>query len=184
MILWKWLALAAGGLAILAISRRTLSRPRAHGFYRTWAWLAIFALFLLNVDFWFVDPFTPRQLLAWTLLVLSLVLIAAGALTLRRAGRPDASRQDESLIGLEKTTRLVTTGIYRYIRHPFYASLLALAWGIYCKQFSWPALALALLASGFLLVTALLEEGENLRFFGAEYGAYMRLTKRFIPHLF
>jgi protein-S-isoprenylcysteine O-methyltransferase Ste14 len=182
--MWKWALFILGSLAILLVSRRSLAHPRTHGFYRTGAWLAIWGLFLLNVDHWFVDPFTPRQLLAWTLLVLSLLLIVLGATTLRRAGRPDASRQDEGLIGLEKTTRLVTTGIYRYIRHPFYASLLALAWGIFCKQFSWLALGLALLASGFLLVTARLEEQENLRYFGPAYGKYMRRTRRFIPFIF
>jgi protein-S-isoprenylcysteine O-methyltransferase Ste14 len=179
----KWIALGFGSLLILLVSRRSLPHPSAHGFHRTWAWLAIWALFLVNVEYWFRSPFAWNQLLAWALLLLSLVLILAGAYTLRHHGELDPGRKDEGLIGIEKTTRLVTNGIYRWIRHPFYASLLALAWGIFCKHFSWPSLALTLLASGFLLVTALLEERENLAFFGPEYREYMRHSRMFVPHL-
>jgi protein-S-isoprenylcysteine O-methyltransferase Ste14 len=36
----------------------------------------------------------------------------------------------------------------------------------------------------FLLLTARIEEAENLRFFGAAYTEYMKRTKKFIPYLF
>jgi protein-S-isoprenylcysteine O-methyltransferase Ste14 len=50
---------------------------------------------------------------------------------------------------IEKTTILVTTGAYRYIRHPLYSSLLFLAWGIFFKAPSWPGGLLALAATFF-----------------------------------
>ncbi|MCK7540462.1 MAG: hypothetical protein MZV63_61010 [Marinilabiliales bacterium] len=53
---------------------------------------------------------------------------------LRRASKPGITRVDEKLFRFEKTTELVTSGIYRYIRHPMYSSLLLLAWGIWLKQ--------------------------------------------------
>jgi protein-S-isoprenylcysteine O-methyltransferase Ste14 len=175
---------ALGSIPILVVSRHALRRPRSHGYYRTFAWEAILGLFLLNVEFWFVDPFAWHQLIAWFLLVLSLVLIVAGARQLKRLGRPGGERQDERLLGIEKTTRLVTTGLYRYIRHPFYASLLYLAWGIFFKNISWAGLALALIATGLLLATALIEERENTAFFGPAYREYMQRSKRFIPFIF
>ncbi|MEJ2737690.1 MAG: isoprenylcysteine carboxylmethyltransferase family protein, partial [Anaerolineae bacterium] len=88
------------------------------------------------------------------------------------------------LIEFEKTTRLVTVGAYRYIRHPLYSSLLFLAWGIFFKDPSWIGGLLVLAATLLLLVTARAEEAENVRFFGQAYEAYMGQTKRFIPYLF
>jgi len=57
---------------------------------------------------------------------------------------------------------LVTEGIYRYIRHPMYSSLLLLAWGVFFKSFSWAALVLVLVATLALFATAKAEEAENL----------------------
>jgi hypothetical protein len=56
----------------------------------------------------------------------------------RTRGRPDASRHDGApLLYFEKTTQLVTTGVFKYIRHPLYSSLLLLAWGVFFKHPSW-----------------------------------------------
>ena len=93
-------------------------------------------------------------------------------------------RNDPSLVGIEKTTRLVTADIYRYIRHPFYSSLLFLAWGIFFKHFSWLGLALAAAATACLVLTAKREEQENIGFFGSPYRDYMQTTRMFIPFLF
>ena len=88
------------------------------------------------------------------------------------------------LLGIEKTTRLVTTGAFRYIRHPLYSSLLLLAWGVFFKNPSWAGICLALGATAFLVATAMVEEAENLLYFGPVYREYMRRTKMFIPYLF
>ena len=86
-----------------------------------------------------------------------------------------------ALLGLEKTTELVTSGVYRYIRHPLYTSLLLLAWGAFLKAPGRRAGGLAGVASALLFVTARVEERENVGYFGAAYEAYMRRTRRFIP---
>ena len=100
-------------------------------------------------------------------------------------GRPETRRRDDvPLLGIEKTTRLVTTGVFRYIRHPLYCSLLLLAWGAFFKDPSWVGGCLALAATAFLVATARAEEAENIRYFGAAYQAYMRHTKMFLPFLF
>ena len=177
----KLIVFVVASAVILFISRAPLRQPKSHGFYRTFAWEAILALFLLNVEYWFVKPFAWYQIIAWILLVLSLPLIIGGVIMLRRIGKPDETRQDASLIGFEKTTSLVTTGLYKYIRHPFYSSLLFLAWGIFFKQLSWPALVLVAAATGFLVVTAKIEEKEDIAFFGEQYREYMKKTKMFVP---
>jgi protein-S-isoprenylcysteine O-methyltransferase Ste14 len=129
--------------------------------------------------------FSVRQLISWLLLIGCIVPATYGAQLLRTRGKPDARRShDAPLIWIEKTTRLVTTGAYKYIRHPLYSSLLLLAWGVFFKRPTWVAGGVAVGATGFLLATAKVEEAENVRYFGAAYQAYMERTKMFIPFVF
>ena len=78
---------------------------------------------------------------------------------------------------------LVTEGIYRYIRHPLYGSLLFLAWGIFFKSVSIIGFFLVVGASLSLTLTAKIEEKENCDYFGKEYEYYMQQTKMFIPYV-
>ena len=81
-------------------------------------------------------------------------------------------------------------GFYRFFaweaifRHPLYSSLLFLAWGTFFKHPSWIGVCLAVLATFFLTMTAKVEEGENISFFGDVYRDYMKQTKMFVPFLF
>jgi len=181
----KALLFSLGTLILTYISRASLRIPRSHGFYRFFAWESILALFLLNVNFWFRDPFTWHQLIAWTLLLASLIPLAFGVQSLRTRGKPAENREgDPSLLAFEKTTQLVTTGIYRYIRHPLYSSLLLLGWGIFFKSPSLLGGGLAALMSFLLVNTAASEERECVQFFGREYLEYMKETRRFIPFIY
>jgi protein-S-isoprenylcysteine O-methyltransferase Ste14 len=85
---------------------------------------------------------------------------------------------------IEDTRTLVARGIYRYIRHPMYCSLLCLAWGIALKAWTLLSIALVLVATLFLIGTAWAEERENIDKFGPEYDAYRKTTRMFIPFLF
>lgn len=176
------LALGTAGLAFL--SRASLASPGSHGFYRFFGWVAILCLALLNADFWFRAPFGWHQIVSWLLLAISAILVISGVRLLKGRGAPNARRDDVPLVAFEKTTTLVRTGAYRYIRHPLYSSLLFLAWGIFFKAPSWLGGLLALAASLFLAATARVEEAENLRYFGQPYQEYMQETRRFVPFLF
>ena len=173
-----------GSAGFVLLSFHSLYKPRSHGFPRFFAFEAILGLVVLNAPVWFVRPFSLPQLVSWALLLISGFLAIHAFYVLRRFGLPDASIQDANRLALEKTTRLVSEGAYRFIRHPLYVSLLCLAWGVFLKQVSSFAGLLVILASLALYLTALLEEQENLQFFGAAYAEYMRHTKRFIPFLF
>lgn len=166
------------------LSRKSLSKPHSHGFARFFAWEAILALFLINVPYWFEDRFSPKQLLSWLLLFCSLYLLVHGAYLLQVAGKPGPVRDGEELFGFEKTSVLVQNGIYRYIRHPLYASLLFLAWGIFLKLPTWIGGLLSVSASLLLWITAKHDESECVDFFGDEYRNYMSGTRMFIPFLF
>ncbi len=181
----KWIAFFPLSAILIYLSRASLRAPGSHGFYRFFAWEAILVLFLLNVDLWFRDPSAWYQLLSWFLLTLSLLPLGFGVHSLVTKGNPAKKRGDDaSLLAFEKTTRLVTTGIYRYIRHPLYSSLLFLAWGVFFKSPSWTGALPVLLATLSLFATARADEAECVRFFGTPYQTYMKKSKRFVPFLF
>ena len=163
-------------ILIVWISIPSLRKPGSHGFYRFFAWEIILGLLLLNVRGWFFRPFAWYQIISWILLIASLIPIVSGVLLLRRVGKPTDA--------LEATTQLVQSGIYRFIRHPLYASLLYLAWGIFFKSPSLLDGCLAVVATAFLYATARADENECLVKFGQQYADYMKKTKLFVPFIF
>jgi protein-S-isoprenylcysteine O-methyltransferase Ste14 len=173
-----------GSLGFITLSRRSLTNPSSHGFPRFIAFEGILGLGILNVPSWFENPFSLAQIISWVLLLGSAFLVIGAIWSLRKYGKPDRAIEDSKRISIEKTTQLVTIGPYKYIRHPMYASLLYLAWGIFLKHTSSLSTALIILVSLTLFLTAVYEERENLRIFGDEYAQYIRQTKRFFPYLF
>jgi len=183
--MWKLIVFIISTGLLIYISQTSLRQPGSHGFYRFFAWESILLLFLLNVEYWFANPLSWHQLIAWILLFACLVPLVFGVKTLRGRGGPTEERPgDPSLLAFEKTTALVTTGIYAYIRHPLYSSLFLLTWGIFFKALSLPGILLASVSTTFLVATAQADEAECLRFFGDEYQEYMRKTRRFVPFIF
>lgn len=169
---------------ILWVSRISFRQPRSHGFSRFFAFESILALVLINVLHWFAHPFSARQLASWFLLCVSLLLVVWGFVSLRRFGGFSPKAEVSQAPNRGSTERLVTTGIYRYVRHPMYASLLFLAWGAFLKAVTIGTLVLGAVASLALLTTAKTEEAENVARFGQAYRDYMRQTRRFVPFLF
>jgi protein-S-isoprenylcysteine O-methyltransferase Ste14 len=181
----KPLIFIVASVFITVISWKSLHNPRSHGFYRFFAWETILALFILNVDFWFINPFAWNQLIAWFLLFACLIPLISGVQSLLTRGKPAVQREsDPSLLAFEKTTTLVTNGIYKYIRHPLYSSLFLLTWGIFFKSPSLSGIALAIPATFFLVATAKADETECIQFFGDQYQEYIKHTKMFIPYIF
>lgn len=177
-----FVALSAG---LAYVSRASLTVPRSHGFYRFFAWEFILALVLLNIGHWFRDPLSAHQVVSWILLAATFVPGVPGIHLLISRGRPRPRRNDDvPLLGIEKTTQLVKTGVFKHIRHPLYCSLLILAWGAFFKNPSVIGSGLAVGATAFLLATAKTEEEENVRYFGVAYREYMLQTRMFIPFFF
>jgi protein-S-isoprenylcysteine O-methyltransferase Ste14 len=175
--------LTSGFLLLIFISRKTIRSMHSHGLYRLIAWMGIWTLFMLNWRHWFQNPFSLSQLISWVFLVISIILLVLSLSTLRHSGKPEQTRADDTLLGLEKTTELVTGGIYRYIRHPMYSSLLFLGFGIFLKEPAFWGLVLLLLVIISLVLTANVEEAEDIQYFGTPYQAYTNKTKRFIPYI-
>jgi len=183
--MWKMIVFILSTILLVYVSRASLRKPRSHGFYRFFAWECMLVLFLLNVDFWFPNPFAWNEIIAWALLLACIVPLAFGVQSLRSHGKPTEIRiGDDSLPAFEQTTQLVSSGIYHFIRHPLYSSLLLLTWGMFFKSIAPAGIALATVAAFFLVFTAKADEAECVEFFGSAYSDYMKTTRMFIPYVY
>jgi protein-S-isoprenylcysteine O-methyltransferase Ste14 len=170
-------------LPVIIISWRTLFNTTSHGFYRFFSWECIIWLFSSNYKYWFLNPFSFEQILSWIFLFWSAYAVIAGALLLKKSGKPIQGRNESMLFQFEKTSELVDHGIFRYIRHPLYSSLLFLTWGIFLKRATVQLSIIAGISTVFLYLTARFDEKECITFFGAKYSEYMKRSKMFIPYL-
>jgi protein-S-isoprenylcysteine O-methyltransferase Ste14 len=177
------LSFLAGSALLVWLSRKSLRTAKSHGFYRFFAWEAILLLVVLNHGPWGEQPYSPHQIASWILMLLSILLAGLGLLALQSDGQAGEQRADPALYAFEKTTALVSSGVFKYIRHPMYTSLIALAWGAYFQDPSLIGAAVAGSASFFLLLTARVDEQECLQYFGAQYAEYKQRTWMFIPYL-
>lgn len=83
----------------------------------------------------------------------------------------------------DSPARLVSWGIYRHVRHPFYTSYMLLMPASVLAAPTVPMLCIALFCMLMLRHTAIVEERELLRVFGAEYAQMLARTGRFFPRL-
>jgi protein-S-isoprenylcysteine O-methyltransferase Ste14 len=77
--------------------------------------------------------------------------------------------------------RLVTGGLYRYVRHPLYTAGLVFIWLI--PIMTWNLLALIIGLSAYLIIGAYFEERKLLLDFGDAYAEYRRYTPMLVPGL-
>jgi len=173
-----------GTLFIFRVSRRSLRNPGSHGFYRFFVFEGILLLVLLNQPHWFVEPFSFFQYISWCFLAFSICLIIQSLWMLKQCGGHAERLDMPGNHAFENTVTVVEEGVYSYIRHPMYSSLLFLAWGAYLKNFSFLASVFVLFVTFFLFIAAKVEEGENIRFFGKSYKKYMERSKMFVPLIF
>ena len=167
-----------GSTAIVGLSWRSLGDLYAHGFYRFFAFEFLLALIVLNSPQWFRDSLSLRQAASYSLGVISIGLAVEGFRLLLVIGKPSVTAAPKTNLRFENTTALVSVGAYRFIRHPLYASLLALVWCAYLKNpLQITGILLTIGATGFLIATSVAEERENLARFGPAYEDYMKRTR-------
>lgn len=81
--------------------------------------------------------------------------------------------------------QLVTKGIFRYIRHPHYTSLLIIGFGLAFFFYSLAALLVAVITIPIMILSILDEEKLLIKQYGEEYKSYMKKVPwRVIPKLF
>jgi protein-S-isoprenylcysteine O-methyltransferase Ste14 len=168
---------------LILYSWRSLFNFRNHGIYRFVSWECLLWLALSNYKYWFEEPLSIHQIASWLSLIYAAYLVTIGFILLKFKGKADGSRQDATLFRFERTTLLVESGIYKFIRHPLYGSILFLTWGVFFKNPDFILLAISVISSVFIIATVKTEEKENILYFGAKYLEYMNRTKMFVPFI-
>ena len=81
--------------------------------------------------------------------------------------------------------QLVTEGIFRYIRHPHYTSLLIVGFGLAFFFHSIASLFIAIMAVPIMIISIIDEEKLLIKQYGEDYKKFMKKTPwRLIPHIF
>lgn len=83
------------------------------------------------------------------------------------------------LIEDEKTGKLVTRGLYRFVRHPLYTFSLLILW--LSPRVTVNSFIVYLALTFYVLVGAFFEERKLLREFGKEYATYRSVTPMLVP---
>lgn len=106
---------------------------------------------------------------------------ALGALAcIQQTGMLDFLGLRQVLYGQQEDPHsLMTTGLYRYVRHPLYSFLYLFLW--FTPYLSWNLLALNLAFSIYLWIGSIYEERKLIEQFGDPYLRYRRSTPRFLP---
>ncbi|MGA8663494.1 MAG: isoprenylcysteine carboxylmethyltransferase family protein [Thermoplasmata archaeon] len=127
-------------------------------------------------------PALPDFPFSWVVQILGIVLGVAGGLLYSRSARL-LGRQMTPVIRVQEGHQLMQTGPYRYIRHPVYTAILAVALGQTFFFLSLPLALLTLMLTGLAYYRARLEESllRSPEAFGATYDLYMARTGRFLP---
>ncbi len=167
----------------IRVSWQSFKNPGTHGFYRFFVFEGVAALVLINQPYWFEDPFSLLHSISWFCLAVSILFIVQSLWMLIKKGGNGERDDMPANFTFENTAYVVDVGLYRYIRHPMYSSLLFLALGAYCKNISYVSSMVMIAVSFFVFIAAQVEEGENIRFFGERYRDYMKRSKMFIPLL-
>ena len=115
------------------------------------------------------------------LIGVSLILIG---LALRAAARKALSHHFSYALRIIDQHELVTTGIYRYIRHPAYSGDLLFHYGVTLLFSSLYGFMIMLLLIPCFLYRIRVEENMLIEQFGQEYLEYMQTTKKLLPYLY
>ena len=112
------------------------------------------------------------------------LLLYAGGFLLMHFSEAALGRQFSVEVQIQQSHRLVTDGLYRYLRHPRYLGILLFMPGIALTFRSWLGLLLAAAMVGVLLWRVHDEEALMQQEFGVEWTTYASKTRRLIPFVY
>jgi len=119
------------------------------------------------------------QVVRW----LGLVLHGLGLVMMSWA-RNVLGRMYSGQVTIQKSHKLIKTGLYRYIRHPLYLGMLSSVLGLSFLFRSWIGLIAVIPILVGLLFRIKDEEGILHKEFGLEWETYCQQSWRFIPYLY
>jgi protein-S-isoprenylcysteine O-methyltransferase Ste14 len=113
------------------------------------------------------------------------VAVMAAALVMFRVTHKQLGRNWSVSLETRTDHKLVTGGLYRWVRHPMYSSFLLLAIGQCLLLPNWIAGPIGLVAIAILFFFRVgREEAMMMETFGEEYRRYMTRTARIVPFVY
>ena len=110
------------------------------------------------------------------------ILVQAGAVVLMVWARKTLGWRSFHATANPTSGPLITTGPYRWWRHPIYAAIVYFTWAGVLPQLSVETAAAACLVTGGLLVRMTLEERFLVQKY-PEYETYRKSTRRLVPFI-
>ncbi|MGA2257170.1 MAG: protein-S-isoprenylcysteine O-methyltransferase [Thermoguttaceae bacterium] len=110
------------------------------------------------------------------------ILVLAIGLWLLQRSHSNLGRSWSMTLELRENHALVTSGVYRHLRHPMYSAMLLISIGQALITPNWLVAPVGLVV--FVLLFALRfekEEAMMLEQFGEQYATYVRRTRRLVP---
>ena len=176
---YSYAVLAAGWLswgAPFLLARRKSEAPAKVDRRARWgmALQGIAYVLLWQGRFWEAVLPTWRFALSVIFLALAAALSWTGTWTLGRQWRFDA--------GLSRDHQLITTGPYRFVRHPIYCSMLCLGLGIGFMVTPWPLFLLStVVLIGGIEVRVRIEDTLLASRFGEHFRQYQHSVPAYVP---
>jgi protein-S-isoprenylcysteine O-methyltransferase Ste14 len=168
-----------------ALARRWFG-SKADQWYRfAYNIIAFFTLLpILVLPIFLIDKELYRIPFPWVVLTLTIQLLAVIVLIvgLKQTGITSFAGVSQVLLPEDTSPpRLVTVGLYRYVRHPLYTAGLVFIWLLPIMTCNLLALNIGLTV--YIIIGAYFEERKLLLEFGEAYAEYRRHTPMLIPGL-
>lgn len=139
--------------------------------------IAVFSLSVISSVVFETPPSITQQMIGLTLYIAGVSLRYWGILHLRH--------QFTRHVVVRPEDELVSSGPYRYLRHPLYTGLLLITFGFSLYFLHW---VIALIGAGItslaLLYRIHIEEGMLIRHFGQAYRTWSKSRKRLFPFIY
>lgn len=180
--------LASVGLAVVRapyVGRRRTAPARSYRGRLERALVTLVRVAAALPAVWAMTPLlAPADLPVRPLRVIAGVpLLGLGLILLHRSHR-DLGAQWSITLEVREEHRLVTSGIYRRVRHPMYLAYLVHSAGLALAVSNWLAGAAPLVAfTALVLLRVPAEERMLLAEFGTSYEEYRARTHRLVPHV-
>jgi protein-S-isoprenylcysteine O-methyltransferase len=182
-----WLAMMWGWLAsevFLVIKTRTVRssggvQDRGSMFV---LWLAIASS--VTAAQWIGEVSAPTMPGGHALKIAGIALMALG-LSIRWIAILELGKAFSVNVAVREGQTLLSTGLYRVVRHPSYLGLILIFGAVGVHSRNWLALAIVLLPTIAALIYRMhVEEAALRRAFGEQYITYSRTTRRLIPGIY
>jgi protein-S-isoprenylcysteine O-methyltransferase Ste14 len=179
----QWLvfaALAAAGTQRLA--ETFARREKVSGAVKmAWSFYAFFALHTLILVGSFAEFMLAGRKFSWISFGAGVILYA-GAMMLRQAAIRELGKFWSLQVEIREQHRLVTTGVYAYVRHPAYAAIIFEVISLPILASAWWTLAAAVVTYIPLLMWRMMcEERELAAKFGDAYERYRKQVRALVP---